>query len=129
MQPGQANVLPILWVSFFSAHVLFAGVSTVVAPVADLGPAAAVFGLVALLPAGLAAEGGILARAITPAQSWFIVRFAMAESAAILGLVAFLTSGSHLVQLGCAALGLVAHLLSFPSEGALARYAATRSGR
>ncbi len=112
--------LPILWGVFLMSNVLFLGISLVVpvTPVPDAGWVAAL-ALPAVIAAGLAAEGSVLARLLPQVKAWFLARFALAEAAGVLGLVAYVVSGEHVVQLACAGCGLVAHVLAFPSARAL----------
>lgn len=127
MQPparSSAQTLPILWAAFVSTHLMLLGISFVVpaAPVGDVGWVP-LLGLLAVVPAGLSVSAGLFARAAKSAQTWFILRFALAEAASLFGFVAYFVSGDHLVQLGCAALGILAHLMAFPSAAAQAAFA------
>ncbi len=127
MSTPPATQLPVLWASFFTSHTVIAGLAFFVPaePVAD--PSwVPLLGLPAVAAAGLSVQGGVLARAAPQVLTWFILRFALAETAGLLGFVSYFLSGDHLVQLGCAAIGLVAHLLAFPGARAAQLYAAAR---
>ncbi|MDP2305609.1 MAG: hypothetical protein Q8P18_06250 [Pseudomonadota bacterium] len=125
--PPAPVPLPILWGAFVSTHALLLVLSFFV-PAEPIAQASLVplLAIPAMIAAGLAAEGSLVARVAPHAQTWCILRFALAESAGILGFVTFLLSGAHLVQLVCAACGLVAHLLAFPSPRALEGYSSLR---
>ena len=125
--PPPRDALPLLWANFVGSHVILLAISFFVAPEPGaLGQWAVVLGIPALVTAGLAVEGEVLARAAPQLQTWFVLRFALAEVAGVLGFVAYYVSGEHLVQGLCAAVGLVAHLACFPSRGARERYALAR---
>jgi len=118
--------LSLLWGMFFPSHALFLAIPFLVPmeaqPFAAFAPLLAV---PAVIAGGLAAEGSLPARFAAAAQTFFILRFALSELAALLGLAACLvTGGDHLVQAGCALVGLVAHTLSYPSVGAIEAHAA-----
>ena len=121
--PPNVQTLPLMWGAFIMAHLSIAGVTSVV-PAEPTGDTswAPLLGLVALVPAGLSVQGGLIARAASNAQTWFLIRFALGEAAGLIGVVAWLAAGDRAVQLGCAAVGLVAHLFAFPSAGAQAAF-------
>ncbi|MES2643975.1 MAG: hypothetical protein V4850_31085 [Myxococcota bacterium] len=120
-----ATPLPLLWAAFIGSHVMFVAITFFVPgqPIAqaNLLPILAV---PAMIVAGIAAEGSLVARVAPQAQTWCLIRFALAEVAGVLGLLVYFFSGEHLVQLVCAACGLMAHLLAFPSARALEGHAA-----
>ncbi|MFN7142351.1 MAG: hypothetical protein ACK4YP_01125 [Myxococcota bacterium] len=124
MSSAPPPTLPILWSSFVMSHGLFVGLSFFLPPEpmaeAGWGPA---LGLPAVVAAGLAAEGSVLGRAAQNLQTWFLLRFALAEVAGIVGFIAWFLTGDHLVQLGCAGAGLLAHLAAFPTARAVETYA------
>lgn len=124
MSSAPPPTLPILWSSFVMSHALFVGLSFFV-PAEPMAEASWVpaLGLPAVVAAGLAAEGSVLGRAASNLQTWFLLRFALAEVAGIVGFVAWFVTGEHLVQLACAGAGLLAHLASFPTGRAVETYA------
>lgn len=112
--------LPILWGAFILSHVMFV-VLTFFVPAEPIAETSLVplLALPALVVAGIAAEGSLVARVAPQVQTWCLLRFALAEMAGVLGLVVYFLSGAHLVQLACAGCGLLAHLLAFPSARAV----------
>ncbi|MDP2311478.1 MAG: hypothetical protein Q8P41_01120 [Pseudomonadota bacterium] len=125
MSTPAATPLPILWSAFVPTHLMFLIIGNFVPaePIAqaDLVPLLA---LPAVVAAGIAAEGSLLARVAPKAQSWFVMRFALAEVAALVGFLSYFLTGTHLVQFLCAGVGFMAHVLSLPTAGALTRHAA-----
>lgn len=118
-KPPQA-VLPIVWGAFVSSHALFVAISFFVPADPSLDPGmVSLFGIPALALAGIAAEGSLVARVAPQLQTWFILRYALAEAAGLMGFAAYFASGDHLVQLACAGAGLLAHLAAYPSGRAI----------
>lgn len=105
------QVTLVIWASFVMSQLVFfaiahqlpageSGVPSLVWPVLALGAAA---GSV-YIPMWMQAPG----------QTVFIVRWALAEVAALAGMLAWWLSGSLGVQLLCAGIGMAAHIAAFP---------------
>jgi hypothetical protein len=100
-------------------HAVLTGISFAV-PADGTAPTIAVFlVLPALFTASMSVGAGFWLPASANAQTFFVLRWALAEAASIFGFVAYFLSGSHLWQIPCVAAGVIAVLLAFPSEAAV----------
>ncbi len=105
----------ILWMAMGAGQLALVLFSLVIVPTAadpSLGP-------VLILPALPAVAVSVLAPLVPPlaklpAQTRYIVRWALAESAGVMGLVSWMMSGTHTWQLVAAGLGLTAWLVAAP---------------
>lgn len=105
----------ILWLAMGVGQLAFVLLSLVIAPAAadpSLGP-------ILILPALPAVAVSVAAPlvpplATLPPQTRYIVRWALAESAGLMGLASWLMSGTHTWQLVAAGLGLTAWLVAVP---------------
>jgi len=118
MPTPQPNLVPyILWGAMGSSQaiLLFIGASQPHVPVPDAVLTAQILVVPAMIAAVVSAVLGL--GAVVPALDVIpraIVRWALAESAALLGLVALQLSGAPLYQYVCAAFGFVAWAYAFP---------------
>lgn len=105
----------ILWLAMGMSQLGFLLLSLVIVPTAadpSLGP-------VLILPALPAVAVSVAAPLLPPfaklaPQTRYIVRWALAESAGIMGLVSWMMSGTHTWQLVAAGLGLAAWAVAVP---------------
>lgn len=116
--PASPNqTLLIMWASFVMSHVLI----TAVPFLAQMQPGGGNGTVALVLPAFalLCGTASLMARAWlrTPnVQTAYIIRWALAESATLFGLVSWYMTGSHTTQYACAAIGLLAHVMAYPRE-------------
>lgn len=115
----EKNPIPlILWSAFGVTHLVLVLISTLI-PAASAEPARLLFVIPALTAASASVAATRFFPPAMPAQTTHIVRWALAESASLMGFVAWYTSGDHLVQAVCTGAGLLAWALALPkgSEG------------
>ena len=106
--------LLVLWASFgFWQAVFLAGSFMIEAsPVEGMGWLGPLCGLLGLGVAGVSVLLGM--RMTGPPQTVVILRGALSEAAALLGVTSWYLSGDHLVQIGVAVAALCAWGLAFP---------------
>lgn len=108
----------IIWGSMGSAQVMFLFVATQI-PAGAHESWAQFLVIPAIAAAAFSVAMNFLpAFATMPPPTRSIVRWATAETASILGLLAYVQSGEHLYQYGCAAFGFLAWGYAFPSDAA-----------
>lgn len=115
----QPNPTPyIIWGSMGSAQAMFLFVATQIPPQAH--EAWAQYLVIPAIGAAALSVAMSFVPAIVPAPAptRSIVRWATAETAAILGFLAYMQSGEHLYQYGCAAFGFFAWAYAFPADAA-----------
>ena len=116
--PASPNqTLLIMWAAFVMSHVLI----TAVPFLAQMEPGGGSGGLALALPALALLNGtaSLMARAwlrVPNIQTFYVVRWALAESATLFGLVGWFITGSHTTQYACAGIGLLAHVMAYPKE-------------
>lgn len=119
--PGAELVPWVLFGAFAVSHLLFLGLGLFMRPAEpgpDLGIVPLVLTAVGLVPPFLAAFGpGLLGRG-APFLTHLILRFALAESAAVMGLVLALLGADLRLTGVLAGLALLAHLVAAPTERA-----------
>lgn len=114
MPPNPTSL--ILWSAFGATHLVLLLVSTLLAPTSH-DPVLTFM----VLPALSSAAVSVAAPRVFPAEmvvpTRFILRWALAEAASLMGFVAWFLSGDHLVQGVCAGAGLLAWALARPTDG------------
>jgi hypothetical protein len=107
--------LPLIWVVFLLTQLVITGVSFAVPAQPSLEPTLAyVFGFPALMAAGISVSGDLWRPRVPQLQTWYILRWALAEAATIMGFASWYTSGERLVQFACLGLAIVAIGVGFP---------------
>ncbi|MCB9685279.1 MAG: hypothetical protein H6735_09595 [Alphaproteobacteria bacterium] len=109
--------LPIVWMSIATSVAVFAVVAVVMPPMEGVQPGMAIpIGLAGLLPA---AGSLLVGRAVLlelPTQTRWIMRWALAEAVAIMGLMVDLTGGPIWFAAALMGLGMLLVLVQYPRE-------------
>jgi hypothetical protein len=120
--PG-AQVLFILWVSMLLSQVALFGVGQIVPPAPDSAQSPDDLEVMAMVFTGLGAVTALASALAVPIlfrgqpfQTVMILRFALAESATLFGLVLAMLGAEMLWVYILTGLGLVAHVTAFPTE-------------
>ncbi len=114
------RVQTIIWLALGASQLMFLGLGVLLAPPANPEQVhlAQVLALPAMLTAGASIALGVIPSILpalrAPARN--IVRWAIAESAGLFGLVALMVSGDALYQYAYATFGLVAWALAAPRD-------------
>lgn len=117
---SQPKPALIIWITMGTSHLLFLGLGAMMAPVAN--PDAVATAQALALPAMMTASASIALGVIpallpgTPGFTRNILRWALAESASLFGLVALLVCGEALYQYAYALFGMIAWAVAFPKD-------------
>jgi hypothetical protein len=129
--PPAYNTLRILWLAFIPSHLALLGVRFMVPPTTGGGgPPDAVFVVLSLgFVVALFVVPRLAAFQRMPANTAWIIRFALAETIAVQSFALHVLGGSLPVGLGLAALGLLMHLLQVPTADRFTRWEMEREGQ
>ncbi|MCA9490108.1 MAG: hypothetical protein KC621_09295 [Myxococcales bacterium] len=111
------QTLPIVWMSNATSIAVFAVVAMVMAPIEDASPDLAIpIGLAGFLPAaGSLLVGRAVLREL-PEQTRWILRWALAEAVAIMGLMVDLMGGPGWFAAALMGLGMLLVLVQYPTR-------------
>lgn len=119
----SAQVLFILWIAMLTSHVLLFAVGQIVPPTPDSTPSPEDLEIMAIvltmLGVGTALASGLALPILfrgQPFPTLMILRFAMAESSTLFGLVLALLGAEMQWVYILTGLGVVAHIAAFPTE-------------
>lgn len=110
----------IIWIVMGASQLIILGIGAVLAPPSN--PGATTTAQMLAFPAMMTASASIALGVIpgllpgTPAQTRHILRWALAESAGLFGLVSLMISGEALYQYACAIMGLIAWAVAVPKD-------------
>lgn len=109
--------LPIVWMSIATSIAVFAVIAVTMPPLEGVSPDLALpMGLAGLAPAaGSLLVGRAVLREI-PAHTRWILRWALAEAVAIMGLMVDLTGGPTAFSAALMGLGMLLLLVQYPRE-------------
>ena len=120
----RAKVLPIIWFALFSSVIIYAVVGFVIAPeppenAEDLAMLPMVFGAVSLGITAMVFMARVIFASVKDFVAFSILRWALAESIAVFGLVLTFLTGKTLFVLVFAIWAAHLFLLTFPTRGRL----------
>ncbi len=117
---SRPNPALIIWIAMGSSHLLFLGLGAMLAPAAnpDAVATAQVFALPAMMTASASIALGVIPALLpgTPPFTRNILRWALAESASLFGLVALMMCGEAVYQYAYALFGMIAWAVAFPKD-------------
>ncbi len=116
MSEPAPNPIPlILWSAFGMTHLVLVFITTLIPPQPS-NPGMVLFVIPALASATISVGARSIFKGNFPAQTLFIVRWALAESATLMGFVSWYISGDRPVQAVCTLAGLAAWAIAMPRD-------------
>ena len=115
----STSPLPILWLSFSASHLIITGVGWAMWPGFDPEAATTTWALVGLVvPLSFASVllPSMILRKPEQASTRYILRWAFAEAATLMGFVAAFSGGPQWVGVACGIWGLLLHLIAYPGD-------------